>query len=457
MLFKEKEISGWGNFPKVKSKVFKPRTIEEAKQLLQYQNNIARGLGRSYGDQAMNESGYTTDFSELKRFLAFDNSTGILECEAGVSLDEIIRTFAPKGWFPKITPGTKFVTIGGAIANDIHGKAHHVDGTFVNCVSETTTALADGSIVKASREENTDLFWATFGGLGLLGFILSAKIQLRRIDTTYFVKKAVRARNIEEMLEAFDHYDQDYHYSVAWIDPLAKGKNLGKGVLSLGNAATIDKLPKGLQSNPLKVAPNPKISLPFYLPDFTLNKFSVSLLNRVLDFVQSRKTPLAHYEQFFYPLDAIHHWNRGYGNRGFIQYQFVIPIENGSYNITRILSEIAKSNCLPFLNVLKKFGKSQQGMLSFPMEGYTFAIDFPMTKHLIQLTRELDQMVLDMKGRIYLGKDALLGEETFKTMYPNHKKWLEIKAKYDPDNFFTSNIARRLGLVVAKDKKAIIH
>lgn len=446
MLCKEKQISGWGNFPRVKSKVFKPRSIEEVRQILRFKHNIARGLGRSYGDQSINESGYTTDLSALNHFLSFDKSTGILECEAGVSLADIIQTFAPQGWFPKITPGTKFVTIGGAIANDIHGKAHHVDGSFANCVLEFSILLANGKVLKASREENTDLFWANFGGLGLLGFILSAKIQLRKIETTYFVKKAVKVRNIKEMLEAFDLYDQQYSYSVAWIDPLAKGKNLGKGVLSLGNAATLSDLPKHLKPDPLKLASKTKFSLPFYLPNFTLNRFSVSVLNQVLDFVQSRKTPLAHYEPFFYPLDAIHYWNRGYGNRGFIQYQFVIPSENGSHNIGRILTEIAKSDSVPFLNVLKKFGNSQQGMLSFPMEGYTFAIDFPVVPHLHQLTSKLDQMVLDMKGRIYLGKDALLDEKVFKAMYPNYNKWLEIKKKYDPDNFFTSNISRRLGL-----------
>lgn len=457
MVFKEKEISGWGNFPRVRSKIFKPSNVEEVKQVLQYRNNIARGLGRSYGDQSINESWYTTDFSELNRLISFDHSTGILECEAGVSLADIIHTFAPKGWFPKITPGTKFVTIGGAIANDIHGKAHHVDGTFANCVLEFTVLLANGAIIKASREENSDLFWANFGGLGLLGFILSAKIQLKKIETSYFIKKAVKAKNIEEMLEAFDLYDQHYNYSVAWIDPMAKGKNLGRGVLSLGNPALLNDLPEKLRSNPCKVASQAKLSLPFYFPNFALNKFSVAVLNQILDFVQSRNTPIVHYEQFFYPLDAVHHWNRGYGNRGFIQYQFVIPLENGSYNITRILTEIAKSKCVPFLNVLKKFGTSQQGILSFPMEGYTFAIDFPVTPHLPQLTGALDQMILEMKGRIYLGKDALLNENVFKAMYPHYKEWLKVKEKYDPDNYFTSNIARRLGLEVAIDRKAVTY
>lgn len=445
MIYKEKELSGWGNFPRVKTKVFNPRNIEDAKEALNYKSNIPRGLGRSYGDQSVNENYFTTVLTSLKHFISFDKVNGVLECEAGVSLADIIHTFGPRGWFPFITPGTKYVTIGGAIANDIHGKAHHVDGTFINCVLEFTILLADGRIVKASRQENPDLFQANFGGLGLLGFILSAKIQLRKIETTYFTKRAVKVNNIQEMLEAFDQYDRVYNYSVAWIDPLAKGKQLGKGVLSLGNPATIEDLPEKLKSNPLKITPASKLSLPLYLPDFTLNKLSVSVLNRILDFVQSSKKPIDHYEKFFFPLDAILNWNRGYGWRGFIQYQFVIPIENGRRHITSILNKIASSRCVPFLNVLKKFGKSQ-GMLSFPMEGYTFAIDFPVTPHLPELTKALDEMVLDMNGRIYLGKDAILDEQTFKAMYPDFEKWLEVKEKYDPENLFSSNIARRLGL-----------
>ncbi len=458
MLFKEKELSGWGNYPKVKTKLLKPRYVEEVRQILKYKNNVARGLGRSYGDQSVNEDHFTTDLSALNHFISFDAEKGILECEAGVCLADIISTFAPKGWFPLITPGTKFVTIGGAIANDIHGKAHHVDGSFSSCVLEFKILLADGSLLTASRKENPDLFWANFGGLGLLGFIISAKIKLRKIETTYFITKSIKISNIEEMLDAFDQYDQQYQYSVAWIDPLAKGKSLGKGVLSLGNHATVAQLSPAKQKSPLKISSPAKLTLPFFLPDFSLNKYTVSVLNKAIEIVQSQNGSITHYESFFYPLDAIHYWNRGYGKRGFIQYQFVIPPVNGSYNITRILTKIASSGCVPFLNVLKKLGKAQTEMLSFPMEGYTFAIDFPVTKNLPSLIRDLDEMVLHMQGRIYLGKDAMLDEKTFRAMYPNFEKWLAVKQKYDPTNFFSSNIARRLGLKAKKDEnKLVIH
>ena len=447
MHLQEKEIAGWGNYPRVKTKIYQPYSLPEVAHSLTVDKNIPRGLGRSYGDQSVNEGHLATVCTRLNHFLNFDAQTGVLECEAGVSHEDIIRTFAPRGWFPMITPGTKYITIGGSIANDIHGKAHHVDGSFVNCVEEFTILLADGSIKTASWTENPDLFWANFGGLGLLGIILTAKIKLRRIETTYFHQKAVVLHNLDEMIDALYEYDEHYNYSVAWVDALAKGKRLGRGVLTLGNPARLEELPVKLQKNPLFVAPPPKLSVPFYLPDFALNTLTVNMLNAALDTMQRSAGRFAHYEKFFYPLDFVQNWNRGYGKRGFIQYQFVIPADNVKPNIRIILEKIANSGCAPFLNVLKKFGKGERH-LSFPQEGFTFAIDFPVTKNLPALTRELDRLVLDFGGRIYLGKDAMLDKGTFRAMYPNYEEWLAIKAKYDPRNKLSSNISRRLGLEV---------
>lgn len=445
MHLKEETLSGWGNIPKSSSKVAYPAYVQEFKELLNANKILSRGKGRSYADQATNTNEVILKTERLNHFLSFDETKGILTCEAGVTLDEIIRHLTPRGWFPMITPGTKYVTLGGAIANDVHGKAHHVDGSFVNCVYEFTILLANGSIVKASRSENSDLFWANFGGLGLLGTILTATIQLRKIETTYFKQKAVAAQNLEEMLHAIDTCDQEYAASVAWIDSLATGEKLGRGVLTMGNHATLQDLPPHLRSNPLKIGKKPTLSVPLYLPDFTLNTFTVNLLNVVLYWKQKTGTGIAHYENFFYPLDMINDWNKGYGKRGFIQYQFVLPLKDGHYNIRTILQEITKSKCIPFLNVLKKFGKGQ-GLLSFPVEGYTFAIDFPVTDKLKSFTQKLDKMVLEMGGRIYLGKDAYLDEATFKAMYPQHKEWLAIKHKYDPLNKFSSDLSRRIGL-----------
>jgi decaprenylphospho-beta-D-ribofuranose 2-oxidase len=442
---RKEKLAGWGNYPVSESISLHPRIEEDVRKELKKTPLIARGLGRSYGDQAINEDRYVAVCTKMNHFLYFDEKEGLLECEAGVSLEEIISVFGPKGWLPMICPGTKFVTIGGAIANDIHGKAHHIDGSFVNCVESFTILLADGTTVEASRTENSDLFWANFGGLGLLGVILKARIRLRKIETTYFKQKSMVIKNLDHMLEALEKYDRDYNYSVAWIDALAKGNKLGGGVLTLGNAAKLGDLPEKLKADPLKLHSTSKLSVPFFFPSFTLNGLTVRMLNRVIAFVQNSPKEFVHYEKFFFPLDAINNWNRGYGKRGFIQYQFVIPEENGKKNLTEILEMIAGSGCTPFLNVFKRMGDGQ-GILSFPFKGYTLAIDFPVTDQLKTFTPKLDAKVFAAGGRLYLGKDALLDEAMFKAMYPQHKEWLAIKRKYDPNNVFNSNISRRLGL-----------
>jgi decaprenylphospho-beta-D-ribofuranose 2-oxidase len=441
----KQKLAGWGNFPVAESYIVNPRNEQDAREDLEKGKLIARGLGRSYGDQAVNDNNYVAICTKLDHFLHWDEKEGILECEAGVSLEEIIVSFGSKGWLPMICPGTKFVTIGGAIANDIHGKAHHIDGSFVNCVLSFTILLADGTIVEASRTGNADLFWANFGGLGLLGIILTARLKLRKIETTYFRQKSIKIRGLDHMLEALDQYDQDYNYSVAWIDALAKGSKSGSGVLTLGNAAKLNELPEKLRDNPLKLHAASKLMVPFFLPSFALNGLTVRILNRVIAFIQNSPKEFIHYEKFFFPLDAINNWNRGYGKRGFIQYQFVIPEDNGKKNLTEILEMIATSGCTPFLNVFKRMGDGQ-GILSFPFKGYTLAIDFPVTKGLFSFTPKLDAKVLSAGGRLYLGKDALLQESTFKAMYPRYEQWMAVKRKYDPANRFTSNISRRLGL-----------
>lgn len=448
MLPEHKEsIAGWGNYPIAESVILQPRNLPEARASVLKKDIVPRGLGRSYGDQAINASSNVAVCTRMNHFIAFDESTGVLTCEAGASLEEIITVFAPRGWLPMICPGTKFVTIGGAIANDIHGKAHHIHGSFVNSVESFNILLADGRTLVASRTENSDLFWANFGGLGLLGIILTATIRLRKVETTYFKQKSVVIRNLDEMVASLEEYDKTYNYSVAWIDPLATGSKLGSGVLTLGNAATVSDLPDQLKKEPLKIHSGNKISVPVFMPDFVLNAATVRIMNRVIAFVQNSPKTIVHYEKFFFPLDAIGHWNRGYGKRGFIQYQFVIPKTDGIRQVRDILDMISKSGCMPFLNVFKQMGAGQ-GILSFPFEGYTLAIDFPMSSKLIPFTRQLDRKVLEAGGRIYLGKDAVLDKAMFQAMYPRYSEWLAIKAKYDPDNVFSSNIARRLGLVV---------
>lgn len=445
MIAEHKEvIAGWGNYPAVESMVSHPRNEKDWKEIVNNGAVTPRGLGRSYGDQAISSDKHVAISTKMNHFLAWSEEDGTLECEAGVSLEEIITTFAPRGWLPMICPGTKFVTIGGAIANDIHGKAHHADGSFINCVLSFTILLADGTIATASRDNNTDLFIANFGGLGLLGVILTAKIRLRKIETTYFKQQSIKVNNLDEMLAALEKY-QHYNYSVAWVDPLAKGAKLGSGVLTVGNAAALNDLPPALQKEPLKVHKISKLTVPFFMPGFVLNNFTVRILNRLIAFVQNSPKAFVHYEKFFFPLDMINNWNKGYGKRGFIQYQFVIPEKGGEKVLREIMEMIANSGCTPFLNVFKKMGEGQ-GILSFPFAGYTLAIDFPVTKGLKDFTRKLDQKVLEAGGRLYLGKDSMMEKDMFQHMYPQYGEWLDIKKKYDPRNIFTSDIARRLGL-----------
>lgn len=440
-------LHGWGKYPVARCHVRAPDSAGQVASLVTPSGTIARGLGRSYGDPAINEARRVLDCSAMDRYLGFDEKTGTLSCEAGVSLAQIIEDFAPRGFFPMITPGTKYVTVGGCIANDVHGKAHGVDGCFVRSVDAFTILLADGSIETASREHNAELFWANFGGMGLLGVILSATLRLRPIETTWFKQEVVCVDDLDAMLDALDTHDA-HPYSVAWVDPRAQGKALGRGVLTVGQLATADDLPSSLRPKARLVTPPPTLALPFDLPSFSLNRLSARVLNRVLGYSLRRGAAFAHYEKFFYPLDFIGEWNRGYGRRGFTQYQFVIPLEDGRRRIRALLERIISSDQVPFLNVLKKFGpESEKSVLSFPFEGYTFAIDFPIRSGLESLLHELDRMVLDAGGRVYLGKDAFLDRETFEAMYADKLPiWRRIKERYDPDHVFTSNLGRRVGL-----------
>jgi len=438
------QLSGWGANLRADCAFTEPEDEAELRRAVDHAGTIARGLGASYGDAAINDHRRVLGTRRFDRFIAFDDATGTLTCESGVSLGKIIEHFTPRGWFPMITPGTKFVTVGGCIANDIHGKAHHAQGCFSSSVDQMTVLLANDQVVVASRTENADLFWGTFGGMGLLGIVLTATIRLRKIETTYFRQKAIHANDLESMLAALEEHDQVFPYSVATLDVFATGARLGRGVLVVGDHAKLDELPAHLE--PLGISGPPKITVPFELPELALNRASIRLVNAVIQKIQSRGLPFAHYEQFVYPLDMLAHWNRGYGRRGFTQYQFVVPFTDGARHLREILTAILGSGELPFLNILKRLGKESEGILSFPRAGYTFAIDFPIRAHTIALVRRLDAMVRDAGGRIYLGKDSYVEPEMFRAMYPAIDRWLGIKAKYDPDGVFTSDLGRRVGL-----------
>jgi FAD/FMN-containing dehydrogenase len=443
-------LAGWGLNVRADCVLREPELPGEVAAWMDRGGTIARGLGRSYGDAALNGGGQVLGLRRVDRYLGFDAEAGVLTCEAGVSLAQIIDDFTPRGWFPMITPGTKFVTVGGCIANDVHGKAHHAQGCFSSCVDSMTVLLASGDVVRASRDENADLFWGTFGGMGLLGVVLSATIRLRKIETTFFRQKSVRVNDLEEMLAALEENDRTFSYSVATLDVTAKGAHLGRGVVSVGEHATRAELPARLAADALRVSGPPKLTVPFEFPELALNPLTIGVLNAAIQARLRRAPAFGHYEGFFYPLDILGYWNRGYGARGFAQYQFVVPFADGLARMREILAAILASGELPFLNVLKRFGKESGGVLSFPREGYTFAIDFPIRMNTVALLRRLDAMVLAAGGRVYLGKDSYVEAATFRAMYPGAvDRWLALKAKYDPHGVFTSNLARRVGLVSA--------
>jgi FAD/FMN-containing dehydrogenase len=440
-------LAGWGENVHADCVLAEPETPHEVERRLDRGGTIARGLGRSYGDAALNGGGQVLGLARVDRYISFDEARGKLTCEAGASLADIIADFAPRGWFPMITPGTKYVTVGGCIANDVHGKAHHAQGCFSTCVDELTILLASGQIVRASRTENTDLFWGTFGGMGLLGVVLTARLRLRKIETTYFRQKAIPVADLTAMLAALDDNDKTFPYSVATLDVFAKGARLGRGVVNVGDHARREELPPALAAQALRVSGPPRLDVPFPLPEVTLNPLTMRAVNAFIQRTQRASRPFVHYEKFFYPLDMIAHWNRGYGKRGFTQYQFVIPFADGERKLRELLTAILSSGELPFLNVLKRFGPESGGVLSFPREGYTLAIDFPIRAGTVALLRRLDAMVLEAGGRVYLGKDSYVEAPMFRAMYPELPKWLALKAKYDPQNVFTSDLGRRVGLV----------
>jgi decaprenylphospho-beta-D-ribofuranose 2-oxidase len=329
----------------------------------------------------------------------------------------------------------------------VHGKAHHAQGCFSASVDAMTVLLASGEVVNASRTENEDLFWGTFGGMGLLGIVLTATLRLRKIETTYFRQKSIRVGSLEEMARALEDNDHTYPYSVATLDIFARGAQLGRGILTVGDHAKLSELPPALAAQPLRVSGRPKLNVPFNLPELTLNPLTMRVGNSVILGIQGGAKEFGHYDKFFYPLDMVTNWNRLYGRRGFTQYQFVIPFADGLKHMRAILEAIQASGELPFLNILKRMGKESGGVLSFPREGYTFAIDFPMRSNTAAVLRRVDQMVLAAGGRIYLGKDSFVEADMFRAMYPAYERFRAIKAKYDPKGVFTSDMARRVGLV----------
>ncbi len=439
-----KLLTGWGRYPVQECITWRP---EKQSGLLLNAPMISRGLGRSYGDAALNKNGNVVLTERVNRFLEFDAKSGKLRAEAGVTMADVIDTCLPRGWFPQVTPGTKYVSLGGCLAADVHGKNHHQVGAFSKSVEAFTLITADGETLKCTRDENDDVFWATAGGMGLTGIVSELTLQLKKVETAYVTSQHMKATDLESTFSVLAEEGSENEYSVAWIDCLARGKKLGRSVIMHGRHASVEELGAAQQKAPLRVAHRRHRRLPVDLPSWVLNPLSISSFNALYYYQQGRKTRpfICDIDRYFYPLDAIGDWNRMYGSKGFVQYQCVLPTANAFDGIKALLQRLAESRRASFLAVLKRMGPASQGLMSFPMEGYTLALDLPLRgKGIFALLDELDKQVLTAGGRVYLAKDARLGAKGFASMYPQLKEWRTIKLCVDPGNHFTSSMARRL-------------
>jgi FAD/FMN-containing dehydrogenase len=438
----KKTIANWGNYPQVETDERSFSFIEELPPIVSsHEHIIARGNGRCYGDASLARTTIST--LKFNKIISFDKERGVFECQSGITLDQVLEVIVPAGWFLPVTPGTKFITVGGAVASDVHGKNHHVDGSFSNHVVEMDVLLGSSELVTCSATLLPDLFWATCGGMGLTGIITRVSFRLKKIETSYIRQKQIKAANLDELLRLFTEYAHST-YSVAWIDCLQKGADFGRSILIVGEHAELKDLPAEKKDFPLQLPKKRGISFPFNLPSFALNEFTVKAFNFLYygkNFKKEQES-LVLYEPFFYPLDAILHWNRGYGKKGFIQYQMVLPLESKE-GLVRILQRISDEGLGSFLAVLKVFGK-QDDLISFPHEGYTLALDFPVRDNLFPFLDELDEIVLRYNGRIYLSKDARMKRDIFWRSYPNAARFCAIVKKYNPGFTLNSLQAERL-------------
>ncbi|MFF9452622.1 FAD-binding protein [Streptomyces flaveolus] len=442
-------VTGWGRTAPTAARLIRPRTYEEAAAAVRdcgARGGIPRGLGRAYGDAAQNAGGAVLDMTGLDRIHAIDVDGGTVLCDAGVSLHRLMEVLLPLGWFVPVTPGTRYVTVGGAIGADIHGKNHHVSGSFARHVLSLELLTADGGVRTVDR--GTPLFDATAGGMGLTGVILTATVRLQPVETALMSVDTERAADLDDLMARLTATDHRYRYSVAWIDLLARGTATGRAVLTRGDHAPLDALPARARREPLVFRTSRLPAAPGFLPEGLLSRTSVGLFNELWyrKAPRARRGQLQRISTFFHPLDGVPHWNRIYGRGGFVQYQFVVG-HGREETLRRIVRRISARRCPSFLAVLKRFGEADPGWLSFPVPGWTLALDVPAgLPGLGAFLDELDEEVATAGGRVYLAKDSRLRPELLAAMYPRLDDFRALRAELDPRGVFMSDLSRRLAL-----------
>jgi FAD/FMN-containing dehydrogenase len=430
-------LEGWGRLPAPGRESLSPDL-----ESLTHRAALSRGMGRSYGDSSLpadaDDKVVATRLAD--RVLSFDPATGVLRTEAGLSLAELNRLLLPRGWFTPVTPGTKFVTLGGMVASDVHGKNHHQEGCFGEHVRSLRIRLADDSIVECDRTRHPDLFFGTIGGMGLTGHILEVEVGMHAVPSGWIWMESERVRDLNEFLAALERAAGGWPMTMGWIDCLAGGSSLGRGILMAGRWATL----KEAGSTPPR--PPPRVALPFELPSWALNPFTASTFNSLYYWrhMDHRSQRVVAPEPFFYPLDAVQHWNRAYGARGFTQYQCVLPRAAGTAAVRELLQRVVKLGCASPLCVIKDCGPEGEGLLSFPLEGTSIAIDMPVSADIQRIVDGLNELVIAAGGRIYLTKDRFTRPEHFRAMEPRLDAFLALREKWDPKRRLRSAQSVRL-------------
>jgi decaprenylphospho-beta-D-ribofuranose 2-oxidase len=451
----ELSAAGWANYPRATSFLLRPERVGVLPQMLtalpESLTLIARGSGLAYGDAAINEAGFLLSMSRLDKFLGFDRVNGIVRCQAGTRLADILRVALPAGWFLPVTPGTSRATVGGCIACDVHGRNHHHAGSFANHVRTVTLLDPRGGATTCSRTERTDLFWATVGGMGLTGIILDATLDLMPVESSWVLARNVITRDLDDTLRLLAD-TKGATYSVAWIDATAKAQHRGRGMLMLGEHAPRDQIPRHARDHPPRFYQSVGARVPAGVPGVLGGWFLACFLNACIyrRYVGAnsaeRAVPLATY---LYPLDMVQNWNRLYGKRGFIEYQVIVPEAAAAQLIRGMLDALTAASVPSFLTSMKQMGSGNQAPLSFPMQGIAFSIDLPVEANVFALLDSFDEKIAAAGGRLYLAKDARCRPEVIDVFYPRRREWSRIVARQDARGRLSSGLSRRLHLRAA--------